>query len=66
MREASDQHPAARVPSVGPAHDHGVVHLLDDRDEVITLQLKERGRRRVLSGGHEEEEEERRKEGERA
>lgn len=38
------QHPAARVPSVGPTHDHAVVHLLDDRDEIITLQLRERER----------------------
>lgn len=43
-QEAPHQHPAARVAGVGPTHDHGVVHLLDDRDEVVTLQLREGGR----------------------
>lgn len=56
VQEAPHQHPAARVPGVGPTHDHGVVHLLDDRDEVVTLQLREGGRDGVIGGGEEEEE----------
>lgn len=62
LQEVSHQHPAARVPSVGPTHDHGVIHLLNDRDEVVTLQLREGERKTVLAGG--EGQEERRKEGE--
>lgn len=42
----SHQHPAPGAPSVGSTHDHGVVHLLDDGDEIITLQLRERQRER--------------------
>lgn len=44
------QHPAAGAPSVGPTHNHGVVHLLDDGDEVITLQLRERQRQSEREG----------------
>lgn len=38
------QHPTSGASSICPTHDEGVVHLLNDGDEIIALHLQEKER----------------------
>lgn len=42
------QHPTPGAPGICPTHYHGVVDFLDDGDEIVTLQLWERGKKGKL------------------